>query len=93
MPEFLADLVAKIAFRLGRYYVLHRSDHYIAARLKFVRRVVFAVSGDEFLRNVISEAIEVFEQSGWGTALVRRMMREANQEYATAILRSILRAD
>jgi len=93
MPEFMADLVAKLAFRFARYWVLNRSDRYIARSLKVARRIVYAVSGDETVSNAIREMSEVFEEGGWSTDLVRRILREATPEYAVAILRSILRAD
>ena len=93
MPEFLADLVAKLAFRFARYWVLNRSDKYIARSLKLVRRIVYTVSGDELVSNAIREMSEIFEEGGWGTELVRRMVREETPEYAVAILRSLLRAD
>jgi len=93
MPEFLADLIAKLAFRFARYWVLNRSDKYIARGLKVVRRIVYAVSGDETANNALREMAEIFEEGGRGTELVRRMVREADQVHAATILRSILRKD
>lgn len=93
MPEFLADLVAKLVFRFARYWVLNRSDKYIARSMRLARRVVFAVTGDELVSNAIREMSEIFEEGGWSTELVRRIVREATPEYAVTILRSILRKD
>jgi hypothetical protein len=93
VPKFLADLAAKLAFRFARYWVLNRSDQYIARSMRIARRVVYAVSGDQMASNAIGEMAEVFAESGRGTELVRIILREATPEYAITILRSILRAD
>jgi len=93
MPEFLAAFLARTSFRLVRYWVLNRSDQAMARRLKMVRRLVYAVSGDEFLRDALGEAVRIFEEGGWATETIREMLREADREYAVAVLKSVFRKD
>jgi len=92
MPEFLAARVARMAFRLVRYWILNRSDQAIAQGLKVLRRLVYAVSGDEFLRDALGEGVQIFEESGWGTETVREMLREAD-DYGVVVLKSVLSKD
>jgi len=91
MPEFLARLIAKVAFPVLRYWILHRSDRYLARSLKLVRRLVYAFTGDQMILNALNDIVEIFETGGWETELVRRIVRETTPEYAKAILRSLMR--
>ena len=93
MPEFLARLLAKIAFPLLRYWILHRSDKAIARRLRLLRRIVFAFTGDQMILTAMNDIMEIFEGGGRDTELVRRIVRETTPEYAQTILRSLLRKD
>ncbi len=93
MPEFLANLLARIAFPLIRYWILRRSDRRLAKSIRVMRRIAFAFTGDQMVLTALADAAEIFEQGGWGTELLRKMVRETTPEYAITILRSILRKD
>jgi c-di-GMP-related signal transduction protein len=93
MPEFLARLIARIVFSVLRYWILHRSDKHLARSLRLVRRVAFALSGDQMVLSALTDLVEIFEAGGKDTELIRRMARETTPEYARAILRSLMRKD
>lgn len=91
MPEFLAEWLARITFRFIKFFVLKRSDEVIARRLKLIQRLVYAFTKNEFLKNVIGEAIKIFEEGGKGTEIIRNMIASEDSKYAVAILKSIFR--
>ncbi len=91
MPEPFANLLAKILFKLARWFVLSHSDQSIARRLKIIQRLVYAFSGSEFLRDAIGEAIEIFQEGGRNPEIIRQMLKSTDPEYAQAILKSVLR--
>jgi hypothetical protein len=93
MPKFLAEKIGRIFFRLARHWLLNRSDRYIARSFRVARRLIYAASGSIFLRDVIGEFISIFEEGGWMTETVRKVMREADVDYGAAILASIIRKD
>ena len=93
MPEFFANLLARIAFPLIRYWILHWSDQWLAKSIRVMRRIVYAFSGDQMVLNAFNDLIGIFETGGWETELVRKIVRETTPEYAITILRSILRKD
>ncbi len=93
MPEFLGRLIAKLAFRSFRWWLLHRSDQGIASRVRILRRLAYAFTGDEIILTAMNDIAEIFEGEARDTALVRRMFRESTPEYAEAVLRSLMRKD
>ena len=93
MPDFLTKILAKIIFHYLRYWIIHRSDKYLARSLRLVRRVVYAFTGDQMALTAINEMMEIFEGGGRDCELARRMMKESTPEYAEAILRSLLKKD
>ncbi len=93
MPKFLAKLLARIIFKAFRWWILNRNDKAIARAIKITLRIIYALTADEYIRQALSEAVEIFEQGGRQTEIVRQMLEQADAEYATAILASILRRD
>ena len=93
MPEFMIRVVAKVGFGLVRFWLLHRSDRAIAKRIRFIRRVLYAITADPFILTALGDVAGIFETGGRGTELVRKMFREATPEYAEAVVRAGMRKD
>ena len=93
MPRFLAGAIAGVAYSFFRWWLLNHSDRGLAARFRFLQRVIYAFTGDEFLRNVMGELAEIFAQSGQGAAMIKKMFREPDRNFAVAIVKAALRRD
>ena len=93
MPRFIADALAGWGYSFFRWWLLSHSDKGLAARFRFLQRVIYAFSGDEFLRNVMGEMAEIFDRGGPEAAMVKKMFRVPDKEYSVAIIKAGLRKD
>lgn len=93
MPRFLANAIGNAGFSFFRWWLLNHSDRGLAARFRFLRRVIYAFTGDEFLRNVLGELAEIFAQGGKNAAMIRKMFGEPDRDFAVAIVKAALRRD
>jgi hypothetical protein len=82
--------ISDIIFRIARRLILHLSDPMLARLLRLAGRLAYAFTGDEFLKNVFSELIDIFESGPPGTDLIRRMFREVHGPYAANMLQGFL---
>ncbi len=93
MPEFMVRFAAWVAWRAGRRLLTRRSDRYVALLLRVARRLVFAATADEFLKNALTELVDIFEAGGKPAATARLLFREKDGAYPMAVIRGALRKD
>ncbi len=93
MPEILVKLIANIAFPFGKWWIVHSPDWYVALHLRLARRLAYAFTGDEFLRNVITELVDIFEQGGRPAEIARMVFRESDRAYPAAVVKGALRKE
>jgi hypothetical protein len=93
MPEFAADIIASLAWSIGRWWLLANSDRSLAFQLRIIRRLLFALSGNEGLKNILTELIEIFTDGGKQAATARKLFRLADRGYSLAVVKSALRRE
>jgi len=93
MPEFLLKIIAPAVWRLARWWMVHSPDWYVALHLKLARRLVFAVTGDEFLRDVVTELVDIFEGGGREAKTARLIFQESDRGFPVAVIKAALRRD
>ncbi len=93
MPRFLQKAIPNLIFAGFRWWLLINSNRSLAFQFKLAQRVAFAITGDRFLKNVIGELAEIFEQEGKEAETARNLFRQADREYSAAIVRSFLQED
>ncbi len=93
MPAFLRKPLSNLIFACGRWWLLANSNRSLAFQFRLARRIAFAVTGDAFLKNVLTELSEIFEQGGKAADTARKIFREADRAYAAAVVAAALGED
>lgn len=86
MGKEIADLI----FGAARLMLLRLSDRTLALLIGFIRRLVYAFTGDEELKSILGEVVDIFETGPPGTDIIRKMFREAHKPYTVAVIQGFL---
>ncbi len=84
-------LVALLIWKAVRWFILNMPDRLLASVFRGLRRLAWVVTGDDQLRSVITEVVEIFEDGPKYTDTVRMMLREADPDYSSDVLRGALK--
>jgi hypothetical protein len=86
MSKEIADLI----FGMVKWLLLHLSDRTMARLVRVVRRLAYAFTGDEELKGVLDEVVDIFETGPPGTDIVRKMFKEAHRPFAADLVRGLM---
>ena len=86
MGQIFSDLV----FRIVRGLILSLSDRGLARICRLGGRLAYAFTGDEFLKGVFNELVDIFESGPPGTELIREMFRKVHRPYAADMIQGFL---
>ena len=82
--------IADLAFGVLKWMFLHLSDKTFARITRVAQRLSYAVTGDEEMKMMMEEVVDIFETGPPGTDIVRKMFREAHRPFAADIIRGLL---
>jgi len=86
----MGQKLSEVIFRIVRWLLLHLSDRSLARICRLGGRLAYAMTGDEFLKGVFNEIVDIFEGGPPGTELIREMFREVHGPYAADMLQGFL---
>ena len=82
--------IADLIFGIARWILLNLSDKRLAQIVRASRRLAYAFTGDEEMKSILGEVVEIFETGPPGTDIIRRMLREAHRPYTAAVIQGFL---
>lgn len=82
--------IADLGFGILRWMLLHLSDRTMARLTRGAKRLAYAFTGDEEMKMMMEEVVDIFETGPPGTDIVRKMFREAHRPFAADLIRGML---
>jgi len=86
----MGQMFSDVVFRIVRWLLLHLSDRRLAQICRLGGRLTYAFTGNEFLKGVLNEIVDIFESGPPGTELIRKMFREVHRPYAADMIQGFL---
>jgi hypothetical protein len=93
VPDFLADKLARLAFLVVKWWFLHNSDRAMAVQVKLAQRLIYAMTGDEFMNRAVGEVSDIFKTGGRPAQMVRKILAAADDDFTVAMVKTVLRED
>jgi len=89
----MADKLAKLAYLGVRWWMLHNSDLSLAIQMKLAQRLLYALTGDEFMNRAVGEVSDIFKNGGRPADIARSMLSAADRGYTVAMIKTVFRED
>ncbi|HUT54906.1 MAG TPA: hypothetical protein VM658_16055 [bacterium] len=86
----MGNKIADVIFGTVGWLLLHLSDRRLARICRLLGRLAYAFTGNEFLKGVFNEIIDVFESGPPGTEIIRKIVREAHRPYVADMIQGFM---
>jgi len=82
--------LAALIYRAGRGLILATPDFALALLVRGLRWLAYLLTGDLQMRIALTDVMEIFQDGGPGTAVVRKMIRAADLKLSRDVLRGMI---